>query len=395
MGRRVGRGNRLCASALAGAALVTLLAGCGGLPPQQAINTSAGDVVVAVLDKSTNKPVTVDAVVILAGDRQVLHPTDGFITFHNVPFGTDSPPHQPLTVTATGYVTSSQQAVLNTSQATYVSATLEAADPAATGIVTGTVTATGSGVAIANAVVTFVSQETTSAVSVQGFTDNGGAYIIGGIPAGNVKVTAGATGYLVASAGASLFAGSNPALNFALIPGDTKVDVPGKVVDLRTQLPLDGAQVAMAGLPAVTTAGDGTFLATQVPAGSQSVVVTRAGYDTYTASITVAPGMAYLVIGLNVTEANPPPSLYNLSGNVQVSNGSDPPNNSGVTVTATDLVRGGEAGRTTTNTAGDYYLLLLPGSYRIQATIGTGSVGTTVVIRSGRIVTGVNFALTP
>ena len=395
MGRCAGTGNRLLVNVAVVVVLAAVLAGCGGLPPQQAIDKSVGDVVVAVIDKKTNKPITVDAVIILAGIRQVLHPGDGFVTFNGVPFGTDSPPHQPLTVTVAGYVTSSQQAVLNTTQATYVSATLDAADPATTGTVTGTVTAAGTGAPIANAAVTFVAQDPANAVSVQGFTDSSGAYIIGGIPAGAVRVTAGAPGYLVGSADASLFAGSNPALDFVLISGDTRVDVIGKVVDLRTQSPLGDAQVVIAGLPAVTTASDGTFLVQQSPAGPQTVSVTRTGYDTYTSSVSVAPGMAYLVIGLNLTEANPPPSLYNLSGNVQVNNGFDPPDNSGVTVTATDLVRGGEAARTTTNTAGDYYMLLLPGTYRIEATIGSGSVGTNVVVRSGRIVTGVNFAITP
>ena len=388
-------GNRLIIGAVVGAVFIGVLAGCGGLPPQTAVNKNVGDVVVAAIDKKTSKPVAVDAVVILAGQRQVLHPTDGFVTFHNVPFGTDSPPHQPLTVTAAGYVTNSQQAVLNTTQATYVSASLDAADQAMTGIVTGTVTVAGSGAPIANAAVTFVSQDPANAVSVQGFTDSNGGYIIGGIPAGSVKATAGATGYLVGSADATLYAGTNPALNFVLIPGDTKVDVFGKVVDLRTQLALAGAQVVIAGLPAVTTASDGSFVVLQAPAGSQTLSVNRTGYDTYTSSISVAPGMAYLVIGMNLTEANPPPGLYNLSGNVQVNNGADPPDNSGVTVTATDIGRGGEAARTTTNTAGDYYMLLLPGTYHIQATIGAGSVGTNVTIRSGRIVTGVNFAVMP
>ena len=396
MQQRTQAGNRLLMKAVVGVALVTVLAGCGGLPPHQAVDTSAGDVVVAVLDSTTNKQVLVDAVIILAGVRQVLHPADGFATFHNVPFGTDTPPHQPLTVTAAGYVTNSQQAVLNTTQATYVSATLTAADPATTGIVTGIVTTAGTGVPIASAAVTFISQDPANAVSVLGFTDNTGSYIIGGIPATNVHVTAGATGFLENSADESLYAGANPELDFVLIPGDTKVDVIGKVVDLRTQSPLSGAQVVIAGLPAVTTASDGTYLVPQAPAGPQTVTVTRTGYDAYKGTVSVAPGMAYLVIGLNLTETTPPPGLYNLSGNVQVNNGKTPPDNSGVTVTATDLGRTGTTPTTTTtNVAGDYYMTLLPGSYSIRASIGAGSVATNVTVKSGRVVSGVNFIVTP
>jgi hypothetical protein len=329
----------------------------------------------------------------MAGIKATLKPGGGFVVINNVPLGTATPPQQPLTVTAPGYITNTQLVALNVTTATYAYATMVKADTTKTGTVSGTLASAETGQPIGNALITFEQSTAGTATTVQAYTANDGTYIVSGIPTGSVAATFQAAGFLSYSATITVAADQgglgNPPLNAAMIAGSTQVTVAGKVVDVRTAAPLPGASVVIGSAAAVTTQSDGTFTVPGVYVGTQTIAVTLSGYDTYNNTISILPGMAQVLVALNTTESGPPTGPYNLSGNVSISGQSD---RSGVTVTANDLVRLVVGGSTTTNVNGDYYLLLTPSTYRIDVTYGGTTLSRTIALGAGRTLSGINFA---
>jgi hypothetical protein len=70
------------------------------------------------------------------------------------------------------------------------------------------------------------------------------------------------------------------------------------------------------------------------------------------------------------------------------------PDNSGATVTALHRDLGEIMDTDTTTSAGNYYLFVPPGPYRITVRYGDKSIGRDVVLLGGgRILTGVDFTL--
>jgi hypothetical protein len=186
--------------------------------------------------------------------------------------------------------------------------------------------------------------------------------------------------------------GSNSLLDAQLLPGSTTVDVSGTVWDAFTQQPLAGAQVVLGDKPATLTTAAGEFAVAAVAVGAQTLKVSLSTYDDYSAEVNILPGMARLRVGLTPSAPSPPPSPYNLQGTVTL-NGRLPDNdNSGATVTASDLNTGREWGRVTTPTSGEYTMFLPPGQYRVTASFDTHAVPLTVTVPGGgRVLTGVDF----
>ena len=82
---------------------------------------------ILALDATTTKALTVDAVAILGGVRGIITATGASpeysVVLRNVPFGTATPPSQPCTVTAPGYVTFADQIQISLTVATFFTAT--------------------------------------------------------------------------------------------------------------------------------------------------------------------------------------------------------------------------------------------------------------------------------
>jgi len=378
------------------AATVALLAmswGCGGLPPVND-DQPGGAVVVLVAEAETNAQLDVPAVVIVGGVRGVLSVGDLEVVLRDVPLGTGSPPAQPMTVTAEGYVTLVQQVQLNVTTATWVQVAVEPADTALTGTISGTVTDEVSGEPITSAFAQFTPPGANEP-AVGGYTDRDGAFVVGGIPAGDRDVTVQAADFLPFEGQTRIRAddvGTNDDLNVTLVRGDTTVTVRGIVVDVLTQRVIAGAQVTIAEGTAVVTGADGRFEVADVLVGDQRVQVSVAGYEPHDATVTILPGMGDITVELFESAQDPPGGPHTIAGTVTL-NG--PPDSSGATVSAVDLATTLVMDSEITGPSGRYGLFVPPGGYEVTVVFGQRRLSREITVPPGGVVMdGIDFILT-
>lgn len=378
------------------AALLPLLLGawgCGGLPPQGEQQT-AGSVVVLVFEAGTNAQIQVPVTVIVGGVRGVLNVGDQQVVLRNVPVGTGTPPTQPMTVTARGYVTLVQQVQLNVTTATWVQADLTPVSTATTGTISGTVTDQQSSAPIRNAFVQFTPPGAAEPM-VGGFTDSAGAFIIGGIPAGNRDVTVQAAGYLPFTTSRRIVAddaGGNADLNVTLVSGSTTITVVGTVVDVLTRRPIAGAEVTIADGDPVTTDAGGRFRIEDVHVGDQTVRAQAPGYDPYEATLTVLPGLGEVLIEMFERAQEPPGGPFTIGGTVVLSGA---PDNSGAMVRAVNLATSVVADEEVTGESGRYGLFVPPGRYEVIVRFEDRRLSREVTVPAGGVVVdGIDFLLT-
>ncbi len=383
---------------IAGAVIVAFaaaLGGCGSVSVQQEPEEpTTTTVVVECVIAGTEEFIEVPADVVVGGIRGQTNLEDNWVILENVPLGSQDPPQQPLTVTAPGYRTESQMVTLNKFSYTAVSVAMTPVDTETTGTVSGTVTDADAGQPIVNALVSFLPPGGSPSEAVKGSTDTEGFYVIGGIPAGPVRSTCQAVGYLEASTDIWVTAdavGSNDPVDFALVGGEATVTVSGQVLDTRTEAPIAGALVQIGDQPPVVTGSDGAFSIPYVPIGEQPVQASATGYDDYYTIINVVPGIDNLIILLNEYSPQPPGPPYTIAGRVTLLGA---PDNSGATVTATDIDSGQMRDDDVTDADGYYYLFVPPGYYRIEVTYGTHSIRREVeLLGGGRVLEGINFTL--
>ena len=377
----------------AACALLVVVLGCGGLPPVSDTE-DAGAVVVLVFEADTNAALQVPAQVTVGGVRGVLDPEDQQLVLRSVPLGTGTPPTQPMTVSAAGYQTYVQQVQLNITTATWVQVNIQPADTATTGTVSGTVTNEISGEPVTSAYVQFTPPGQGEPV-VAGYTDNTGAFTVGGIPAGARDVSVQAAGYLPFEDSVTVRAddaGTNAALDVTLIGGDTALPVTGVVVDVLTREPIAGAEVTVGDHEPVTTGADGRFEVPDVLVGEQQITVTAAAYDDYDVLITVLPGMGDLTIEMFERAQEPPTGPYTIAGTVTL-NG--PPDSSGATVSAVDLTTAEVRDEQVTGASGRYGLFVPPGRYEVTVVFGTRRLSREITVPPGGVaIDGIDFVLT-
>lgn len=385
---------------LSGALAVLWLLGCGGLPDHNGEEPGVA-VVVMVAEAETNAPLQTAATVIVGGVRGVLQPEDEYLVLRDVPVGTGTPPTQPLTASARGYVTRTQQVEMRVTAATWVQVLLRPADRATTGTVEGTVRQAGAETPVTNAFLSFAhpdavqNDDDDATDTVGGYTDSDGRFIIGGIPVGERRLTVQARGYLPFTDRVTIRADANDGnepLHIELIGGDTTVDLRGVVVDVLTRLPLQGAVVTVAERPPVETGPNGRFTVAEVPVGEQTVTVAADGYEDFTSTITILPGMDRITIQMFERADDPPPGPYTIGGTVTLSGA---PDNSGATVTAVLLPTGETMASDTTGPSGRYRLFVPPGRYDLTVRFGERSLSRDIIVPSGGVVIDdVDFVLT-
>ncbi|MEI6502664.1 MAG: carboxypeptidase regulatory-like domain-containing protein, partial [Armatimonadota bacterium] len=374
------------------AVLTALLSGCGGVTPTPA--PTAGIAVIDAVDADTNEPLAVEASAVCGGVRGAITVAEGSVVLRAVPFGTATPPAQPLTVSAPGYVTFADVIQISMTLVTFSTATMKKANLANTGTVRGKITSK-SGDPVTSALVKFTQAGVSDTSEVRGYTDKDGAYQIGGIPIGLNTVSAEATGFVTTTQQTTVVqdnGGTNPETDLSLISGDTKLEVNGTVTDAFNQKPLKGALVKLGSMVAVQTDAAGDFTLKNVVVGTYLVTVTLTGYDDLKQSVDVLPGMGRLRLAMTTVAPAPPGGPYNLAGKVTLNGRTD---NSGVVVSAVAIATARELGRVTTPASGEYTMFLPPGEYRLTATYDSRSVRRTVVVPGGgRVLSGVDFVLT-
>ena len=386
----------------AGAVLLLHLLGCGGLPPANDVEPG-GAVVVMVTEAATGAPLQVPVTVIVGGVRGVLDPAEEQLVLRNVPIGTGTPPTQPLTASARGYVTRAMQLQMSVTAATWVEVSLHRADLATTGTVEGTVTRAGDAAPIRNAFLRFDRFEAlpdpgddddlTDAVG--GFTDSDGRFIIGGIPVGDLRLAVQAGGFLPFEDSIVIRPDDNdgnPDLHVELVAGDATVNVPGVVVDMLTRLPIEGAVVSIADGDPIITGSTGRFTAPDVPVGEQAVVVTADDYDDFSATFNILPGMDRITVELLERADDPPPSPFTIGGTVTLAGRAD---NAGATVAAVLVETGETLGTFTTGPTGRYGLFVPPGIYELTVRFEGRSLSRDITVPEGGVVVDdVDFMLT-
>jgi hypothetical protein len=384
-------------AALALVAMATILTGCGGVGDETPPEATAAIVVVGVIDKESQDFLQVPASVVVGSVRGTATVEEGSVVLRDVPFGTDTPPTQPMTVTARGYVTEAYPVQISLTTVTFVTAEMTEVDLTKTGIIEGWIRDAASGLPLASAAVYFEYQPIAGeAVVVKGYTDSDGYYIIGGMPIGRVEATAAAEGYLTDAVvlNVSQAAGSDQPqhLDFELVSGETTVPVSGRVVNVATQQPIVGATVRIGDLPIVETDVQGQFIIPQVLVGQQELVVKASGFDDYRQKIQVAPGMSTLRVQMNEAGDQPPPAPYTISGTVTMLGA---PEGARAQVEVFDTVAGAVAIETATDTDGGYRAFVLPGEYQITVSYEHHSISRTVILGGGgQKLEDINFTLT-
>ncbi len=182
--------------------------------------------------------------------------------------------------------------------------------PPAPGVTTATVSGTvkdGAGQALAGVTITVTPVGGTALTAT---TNAQGSYTIGNVPAGTLTLSASKSGYVNASASATLAAGAtgifSPTLKSSNDPSVTQVTISGQVVAVDTKAPLPGVTVTIetSGGPTVnaTTDANGRFSASAA-AGSLKLTYAKTGYTsatqqaTATGGTTVDAGVVQLAMG--------------------------------------------------------------------------------------------------
>jgi len=335
--------------------------------------------------------------VVVGGVRGTATVEEGSVVLRDVPFGTGTPPTQPLTVTTRGYVTEAYPVQISVTTATFETVEMSVADLETTGIVAGHVVDEDSGESITSALVSFEYEQIGGEkVIIKGYTDNQGYYIVGGVPIGRVTVTAAASGFLSAEVVfivAQCAGQEDPQqLDFALLSGQTTIPVIGNVTDVFTGQEIIGAEVTLGELESVLSDESGNFRIEEVLVGEHQLVVKKPGYGDYKEIIEVKPGMGSVLVQMNKAAPDPPPGPYTIAGKVTLLGAAD---NSGATVEVFDVINATVAGQTQTNADGNYFVFVLPGDYRITVRYGGQSISRNVTLPGGGAkLTNINFTLT-
>lgn len=180
------------------------------------------------------------------------------------------------------------------------------------------------------------------AIYYSAVTDAAGNYTLTNVKAGTLTIYAGADGYIAANSPVTVIAGQVATSNFSLSPdlALTTGTVTGVVRSSASgNPPVAGAQVTLASSAiSAFTQADGSYTLQAIPAGAQTINVSKAGFQTASASVTVTAGQTVTqdftmtpgsgtVTGLvrNAANANPLPgvSITIIGTSISATSGAD------------------------------------------------------------------------
>src|SRR5262249_2874083 len=145
------------------------------------------------------------------------------------------------------------------------------AKTSATGTITGHVTNSSTGAALAGATVSYSGGSTTT-------TDSSGNYTLSNVPTGSVSVTASLTGFASQTSSVTVSSRAPLRLTFSLAPSSSSPGtITGRVTNSSTAVALAGTTVSYSGGSA-TTDSSGNYTLSNVAAGSVSVTASLTGF---------------------------------------------------------------------------------------------------------------------
>jgi hypothetical protein len=281
---------------------------------------------------------------------------NGSYTLANVPTGSVS-----VTVSATGYQSSTQSVPVTANTTTTQNFTLSAT----VGTISGTVTNT-SGAAISGATVAYSGGSTT--------TGTNGSYTLANVPVGSVSVTVTATGYQSSTQSVPVTANTTTTQNFTL---STTVGTISGTVTNTSGAAISGATVSYSGGSTIS-ASNGTYSLASVPTGTVSLTATATGYQSFTKSVTVT---ANTTTTQNFTLTA---TVGTISGTVT--------NSGGAAISGATVAYSG--GSTATASNGSYTLSnVATGTVSVTASAGGYTSSTQSVIVTANTTTTANFTL--
>lgn len=160
-------------------------------------------------------------------------------------------------------------------------ATSLASEKATGGTVTGKVVKSGTTIAVRGALVKIRTKSATTAAN--------GTFSITGLLTGSTTIKVTKTGYKPYSKGIWVVSGTLPlgTLKIVAIPVGGKVA--GKIVTAGTGIGLSGVRISC-GNVVFTTGTDGLYTLSGVPAGTQTLLATKASYESYEETVTIVAG---------------------------------------------------------------------------------------------------------
>ncbi len=241
------------------------------------------------------------------------------------------------------------------------------------GVISGQVTDSSTGAALAGATVGYSGGSVT--------TDGSGNYTLSNVAPGTYTVTASAAGHTSRSSMVSVTSGNTTTLNFQLTP-NVPGAITGQVTDSSTGVAIVGATVSYSG-GSTTTDSSGNYTLNNVAPGTYTVTASATGYTSLSSTVSVTSGITATVnFQLNPLPTNVPGTIKGRVTNISTGGGV-----SGATVSFS-------GGSTTSDSSGNYtFSGVTPGTYSVTAShTGFFPVTHAAVLGSGATVT-LNFAM--
>jgi len=146
------------------------------------------------------------------------------------------------------------------------------------GWIQGTVTDATTGQSVAGARVT--------AAGISAVTGDDGVYTLNDVPAGQQTLSASADGFAPAQVTVNVISGQVLTQNITLLP--LKGTIRGVVINAVNNQPIAGATIEIKGTSiSATSGGDGAYVLSNAPVGSQTVTASASNFDATQATVTV------------------------------------------------------------------------------------------------------------
>src|SRR5262249_35833914 len=176
------------------------------------------------------------------------------------------------------------------------------------GTISGRVSDSSTGAALAGATVSYSGGSTT--------TDSSGNYTLSNVAAGTVSVTASINGFTSQTGSVTVSSGAPSTLNFSLTPAaSTPGSISGNVTNIATARAVSGATVSFSG-GSTTTDSSGNYSFSNVGAGTYNITAVHSGYFALTKSATVSSGVSTTLNFAIATGGKVAGTVTNSSGTV-------------------------------------------------------------------------------